>query len=95
MIVSNSNVMYASIHACTCTYIIYAHMFVKMLSQQEIKMAFRNLARKFHPDVSELPDAEVRLHDMCVCMYVCVYVCVCVCVCLSSWVDGWVYVREK
>ena len=29
-------------------------------SEQDIKSAFRRLARELHPDVSEAPDAEER-----------------------------------
>jgi molecular chaperone DnaJ len=32
--------------------------------EQEIKRAFRKLARKLHPDVSEEPDAEVRFREI-------------------------------
>jgi molecular chaperone DnaJ len=32
-------------------------------SEQEIKKAFRRLARELHPDVSELPDAEARFRE--------------------------------
>ena len=31
--------------------------------EQEIKKAFRRLARELHPDVSELPDAEARFRE--------------------------------
>ncbi len=33
-------------------------------SQDEIKRAYRRLARKYHPDVSKEPDAEVRFKEM-------------------------------
>ena len=33
-------------------------------SQDEIKRAYRSLARKYHPDVSKLPDAEVRFKEL-------------------------------
>jgi len=33
-------------------------------SDQEIKRAYRRLARKFHPDVSDEPDAERRFKEM-------------------------------
>ncbi len=33
-------------------------------SQDEIKRAYRKLARKYHPDVSKEPDAEVRFKDV-------------------------------
>src|ERR687884_724997 len=32
--------------------------------EQEIKKAFRRLARQLHPDVSEEPDAEVRFREI-------------------------------
>src|ERR671927_1491282 len=32
--------------------------------EQEIKKAFRKLARRLHPDVSEEPDAEVRFREI-------------------------------
>src|SRR5205807_10348804 len=32
--------------------------------EQEIKRAFRRLARRLHPDVSEEPDAEVRFREI-------------------------------
>src|SRR2546428_5424364 len=32
--------------------------------EQEIKKAFRSLARRLHPDVSEEPDAEVRFREI-------------------------------
>src|ERR687884_129770 len=32
--------------------------------EQEIKKAFRRLARRLHPDVSEEPDAEVRFREI-------------------------------
>ena len=32
-------------------------------TQDEIKQAYRKLARKYHPDVSKLPDAEARFKD--------------------------------
>jgi molecular chaperone DnaJ len=34
------------------------------VDEQEIKRAFRKLARKLHPDVSEEPDAEVRFREI-------------------------------
>ncbi len=33
-------------------------------SQDEIKRAYRSLARKYHPDVSKDPDAEVRFKEL-------------------------------
>ncbi len=33
-------------------------------TQDDIKKAFRKLARKYHPDVSKLADAEVRFKDL-------------------------------
>ncbi len=33
-------------------------------TQDEIKHAYRKLARKFHPDVSKLPDAEIRFKEL-------------------------------
>lgn len=33
-------------------------------SEDEIKRAYRRLARKYHPDVSKEPDAEVRFKEM-------------------------------
>ena len=33
-------------------------------TQDDIKGAFRKLARKYHPDVSKLPDAEARFKDI-------------------------------
>jgi len=33
-------------------------------SQEEIKSSFRNLARKFHPDVNSSPDAEERFKEI-------------------------------
>jgi len=33
-------------------------------TQDEIKRAYRKLARKFHPDVSKLPDAEARFKEV-------------------------------
>ncbi|MGR9105801.1 MAG: DnaJ C-terminal domain-containing protein [Gammaproteobacteria bacterium] len=33
-------------------------------TQDEIKRAYRKLARKYHPDVSKEPDAEARFKDM-------------------------------
>lgn len=33
-------------------------------SQDEIKRAYRKLARKYHPDVSKEPDAEARFKDL-------------------------------
>jgi molecular chaperone DnaJ len=36
----------------------------KSASQDEIKSAFRNLARKYHPDVSQEPDAEEKFKEI-------------------------------
>ncbi len=36
----------------------------KTATQDEIKQAFRKLARKYHPDVSKLPDAEAKFKDI-------------------------------
>ena len=33
-------------------------------TQDEIKRAYRKLARKYHPDVSKEPDAEARFKDV-------------------------------
>jgi len=33
-------------------------------SQDEIKRAYRKLARKYHPDVSKEPDAEARFKEL-------------------------------
>src|SRR6266446_6250030 len=33
-------------------------------SEAEIKRAFRQLAREFHPDVSEAPDAQERFREV-------------------------------
>src|ERR1700733_4605401 len=33
-------------------------------SDQEVKKAFRRLARELHPDVSDAPDAEVRFREV-------------------------------
>lgn len=33
-------------------------------TQDDIKRAYRKLARKFHPDVSKLPDAELRFKEL-------------------------------
>jgi len=33
-------------------------------TQEELKRAYRKLARKFHPDVSKEPDAETRFKEM-------------------------------
>lgn len=33
-------------------------------TQDEIKQAYRKLARKYHPDVSKLPDAEARFKEV-------------------------------
>src|SRR5579872_6090166 len=33
-------------------------------SAEEIKRAFRNLARKYHPDVNKQPDAEARFKEI-------------------------------
>ena len=35
----------------------------KGASQDEIKRAFRKLAKKYHPDVSKEPDAEVKFKE--------------------------------
>lgn len=36
----------------------------KTATAEEIKKAFRKLARKYHPDVSKEPDAEARMKDL-------------------------------
>jgi curved DNA-binding protein len=36
----------------------------KEVSQDEIKRAYRKLARKFHPDVNKSPDAEARFKEI-------------------------------
>ena len=33
-------------------------------TQEEIKRAYRKLARKYHPDVSNEPDAEARFKEV-------------------------------
>jgi DnaJ-class molecular chaperone len=33
-------------------------------SQDDIRKAYRKLARKYHPDVSKEPDAEARMRDL-------------------------------
>jgi curved DNA-binding protein len=33
-------------------------------TQEEIKRAYRKLARKYHPDVSKEPDAEARFREL-------------------------------
>lgn len=33
-------------------------------SEKDIKMAYRKLARKYHPDISKEPDAEERFKEM-------------------------------
>jgi curved DNA-binding protein len=33
-------------------------------TQDEIKRAYRTLARKYHPDVSKAPDAEARFKEL-------------------------------
>ena len=33
-------------------------------TQDEIKGAYRKLARKYHPDVSKVPDAEARFKEL-------------------------------
>ncbi|MGA7480234.1 MAG: DnaJ domain-containing protein, partial [Azonexus sp.] len=33
-------------------------------TQDEIKRAYRQLARKYHPDVSKDPEAEVRFKEL-------------------------------
>ncbi len=33
-------------------------------TQDEIKRAYRKLARKYHPDVSEEPEAEARFKEV-------------------------------
>lgn len=36
----------------------------KDASQQEIKKAFKQLAKKYHPDVSKEPDAEEKFKEV-------------------------------
>ena len=36
----------------------------KSATQDDIKKAFRKLARKYHPDVSKEPDAEARFKEV-------------------------------
>ena len=36
----------------------------KSASQDEIKSAFRKLAKKYHPDVSKEPDAEAKFKEV-------------------------------
>jgi curved DNA-binding protein len=36
----------------------------KTATQDDIKRAYRKLARKYHPDVSKLPDAEAKFKDI-------------------------------
>ena len=36
----------------------------KTATQDDIKQAYRKLARKYHPDVSKLPDAEAKFKDI-------------------------------
>jgi molecular chaperone DnaJ len=33
-------------------------------SENELKSAFRNLARKYHPDVNDAPDAEEKFKEI-------------------------------
>ena len=33
-------------------------------TQDEVQRAYRKLARKYHPDVSKLPDAETQFKDL-------------------------------
>ena len=33
-------------------------------TQQEIKSAYRKLARKYHPDVNKTPDAQEKFKDI-------------------------------
>jgi len=36
----------------------------KNASQEEIQRAYRRLARKYHPDVNKIPDAEEKFKDI-------------------------------
>ncbi|CAM9282492.1 unnamed protein product, partial [Discosporangium mesarthrocarpum] len=36
----------------------------KSASEQDIKTAFRSLARKYHPDVSDAPDAQEKFQEI-------------------------------
>ena len=37
----------------------------KGASEDEIKKAYRSLAKKYHPDINKAPDAEARFKEVC------------------------------